>query len=441
MTWGISRSARPAWAEGEEDLFAPDVEQVRVTNDRLVKTARLALYVAIFFSAYNVLRVGTINLTLSDLAFLFALVILAMIGRVNMMPFRSATPFWLIGLALMLSGLFISTMVNGDPTRWLIVAAQYIVAFLLIPLVLMGQERSFTKRLIVAFVAGAAVSQAIGIVSTFLFTFRDTVGLLGTGFITGSGRLGAMSGQPNSNGAVIAFAFPMLIYALHNRLMPKLAGIACAFLLVWGLLLSASFTGFAASVIAVFISLLITGLRHLVRAALGVAIAGALFVASGAPLPKAFQERVGGAVTSGDLDQAGTFTDRSELAQEAWAYAEDTMLIGMGVDRYREVSDHGAPVHVLHLLIWTEGGGPAFAGLLILLFLMVILASGKAREARQESAMALAVVVVFLIYTMSTPHMYSRLWVMPIMLGLSTIYAMRSANPAPRFEAETAGAI
>jgi MYXO-CTERM domain-containing protein len=98
-------------------------------------------------------------------------------------------------------------------------------------------------------------------------------------------------------------------------------------------------------------------------------------------------------------------------------------------------------VHNLHLLIWNEGGGPAYAGLIMMLGLLVLFALAGLRERREESAMALAVVVVFLIYTMSIPHMYGRFWVLPVMLALSTIYArtqpMILAVPAP---AQPAGA-
>jgi hypothetical protein len=40
------------------------------------------------------------------------------------------------------------------------------------------------------------------------------------------------------------------------------------------------------------------------------------------------------------------------------------------------------------------------------------------------------VVLVFLIYTMSYPHMYSRMWVMPVMVALATLYAPRRNEKA-----------
>lgn len=403
--------AHPARTAGHADMWS--------------RIPRLCLLVAVFFSGWTLLRVGSINLTFSDVAFLASLILIAMQGRLNAVPFGPLTPFWVAGLTMMLGGLFVSSIVNGDPMRWANVAIQYTVAYLLIPLLLMQQEQRLTRILPVMFVLGTTLSEAIGIASTFVFTFHDTVDLLGDGFITGNNRLGAMAGQPNPNGAVIAFSLPMLVYSVFKGTMPWLAGLVCGIILLWGLMLSASFTGFSASVLALTITLAVMGLRYLARVALVVAVAVGLFVASGAPLPETFQERVGGAVGSGDINQAGTFVNRSELIDEAWKFAEGTTFIGMGVDRYRELSHHDNPVHNLYLLIWNEGGSIAFAGLIVLLALLCILAAGGLRRGRAEGAMACAVVIVFLIYTASYPHMYSRMWLMPIMVALSVIYTRR----------------
>ena len=418
------------WRDGKsepEAAYDPAIgDQVMLVADSVwTRLARIALYVAIFFSGWALLRVGSINLTLADLAFAGALFIFLARGDLRSLPFGWMTPFWLVGLVLMLGGLLFSTLVNGDVSRWIVVAGQYLLAFLLIPMVLMGQETSLTRRLPAIYVAGIALSETIGIASTFVFTYSDVVDIMGDGFITGNGRLGAMTGEPNPNGAVIAFALPMLVYCVRTGRISPLMAIVCAVPLIWGLLASGSFTGFSASVVAVGIVLAVSGIRLFVRVALAGIVAGGLFVASGAPLPAAFEERVAGAVSTGDLSQAGTFTDRSVLIQEAWERAESTLIVGVGVDRYREVSHHGAPVHELHLLIWNEGGVFAFLGLVILLACLVAFAFMAITRNREEGAMILAVVAVFMVYTLSIPHMYSRQWIMPVMLALSTVYAMR----------------
>lgn len=399
-------------------------------SDRWDRIGRLALFASIFFSGYSLLRFGEINLTLADVAFFSALLIFGTKSQLNTQPFGLLAPLWLFGLILMLGGLFISTVINGDIVRWIIVAGQYLFAFLLIPMVLMGQPANVTQRLTVFYVFGIALSQVIGIGATFFYSYQDTVGLMGDGFITGNGRLGAMAGEPNPNGATIAFALPMLVYIVRKRMISPLLGIICIIPLVWGLLASASFTGFAASLIALCLVMTASGFRVFARLAALLVVAGTTFVAIDVPLPDTFVERVGGAVATGNLSQAGTFVDRSSLIKEAWELAAENLVIGVGVDRYREISDHGAPVHELHLLIWNEGGIIAFIGLLTLLGTLVYLAFAAIFKSRSEGAMIVAVVAVFMVYTVSIPHMYSRQWIMPVMLALSTVYFRRPSVPA-----------
>lgn len=391
------------------------------------RVASLCLAAAVFFSTWNLMRVGAINFTLADALILCSLTILLVQSRITRVPFGALTPFWVGGLLTMLTGLFVSTLFNGEPLRWLNVASQYVMAYLGVTLLMMSQDPAWTRRLCAVFVIGVTVSEAIGVGATFFFTLNDVLPYLGDGFITGNGRVGAMAGEPNPNGASVAFALPMLLYCLRERILSPLAGLCCAFVLIWGLLLSASFTGFAATSLASLITIALLGLRYLVRLLLVLTVAGGIFIASGAPLPATFQERVGGAVGQADLGQAGTFLNRAELMEEAWHFAEQTAFIGMGVDQYRLVSAHDNPVHNLYLLIWNEGGVLAFAGLVTMLCLLVALAALGFKARPREGAMALAVVTVFLIYTSSLPHMYSRNWAIPLMLALSTIYARRVA--------------
>lgn len=397
-----------------------------------LKIGYSALAIAVFLSGFSVLRLGSINFTLSDLALVTATIIFASRGRLEVHPFGTLTAFWLFGLTLMLGGLFVSSVVNGDPVRWINVAAQYSAALLLVPFVLSSADIRFRLRLPLLFVMGITLSQIIGILASSFFTYEDTRALLGDGFITGNGRVGAMAGEPNPNGAFIAFSLPMLIYSWRQGYISSPKALICTIILLWGLLLSASFTGFTACAIAVTVCLALTGFRYLVVAASVAVVLVTLFIASGLPLPEIFQERVAGAVVTGDLSQAGTFVARSELIAEAWELSKDKLLIGMGVDQYRIHSEFGAPVHNLQLLIWTEGGAVAFMGLLIILGLLFLLAFSGLRSHRAETAMAVAGGVVFLIYTFSIPHMYSRFWTLPVMLGLCTIYAIKPAVPSWR---------
>lgn len=416
---------------GFEFARAPN-EAMGSATAPMSRLTRSTLMIAIFFCGWAILRVGEINLTLSDLLLFAVMAAMLVRGQINIRPFGNLTIFWLLGLGLMLFGLLIGSLINGSVDRWLIVGGQYLFAFLAIPMILMGQQDSLTRSLPALFVIGIAISQLIGISASLILDLNDVVDALGNGFLTGNGRVGAMTGEPNSNGAMIAFSLPMLLYSVRRGVMPPGIALLCGILLVWGTLASGSFTGFVAALIALGVYLAISGFGWFVRASLVGAIALSLFLASGIPLPAAFEERVVGALATGDLNQAGTFTGRSELIQEAWQMADDSMLVGLGVDQFRVVSTHGAPVHELHLLIWNEGGVVAFAGLAMLLLTMVAAALIAISRSRPEGAMILAVVVVFNVYTFSIPHMYSREWILPVLLAMSAFFARRPAfYPTP----------
>lgn len=399
--------------------------------DRLV---RAMLIVAVFLGGWAMLRVGEINLTISDLLLMAGLTAMLLRGQATTRPFGSLTPFWLIGLGLMLGGLLLGSIANGSVERWLIVGGQYLFAFLLLPMFLSGQQISLARMLPCIFVLGIAASQMIGILAMLMFDNAQTIDLLGKDFLTPNDRLGAMTGEPNSNGAMIAFSLPMLFYSLRERIMPIPVGLVCGAALVWGILASGSFTGFSAAVIATAAYLGVSGFRYLVRGAC-LGLAGlAIVVLAEVPLPASFEERVAGALSTGNLDQAGTFTGRSLLIKEAWTMLEQNPVIGLGVDRFREVSTHGAPVHELHLLIWNEGGIIAFAGIIILLLTMIAAAFVAISRSRSEGAMLFAAIAVFNIYTFSIPHMYSRTWILPVLLAMATVFGRRSLSASARHE-------
>ncbi|WP_338240834.1 O-antigen ligase family protein [Aurantiacibacter hainanensis] len=426
-------SGGSAYDDRDEDGFVFDTMprgKLILPASPILRLIRATLIIGVFFCGWALLRIGQINLTLSDL--MLSVVFAAMLyrGEINIKPFGDLTLFWLLGLGAMLLGLLIGTVINGSVDRWLVAGAQYLFAFMLIPMLLTGQQHSLTRMLPALFVLGISVSQLIGISASLLFEHGDTKDLLGSGFITGNGRLGAMTGEPNPNGAMIAFSIPMLLYSVRRRIMPLGLGLLCGVLLVWGLLASGSFTGFSATLVALAVYLAVSGIGLLIRVAFLAVIGAALFLAAGLPLPAAFEDRVAGALTTGDLNEAGTFAGRSELIDEAWEMVDDNSLIGLGVDQYRVISSHGAPVHEFHLLIWNEGGLLGFAGVVILLLTMFAAAFSAISRSRFEGAMIFAVVVVFNVYAFSVPHMYSRVWILPVLLAMATYFARRDVSEA-----------
>lgn len=390
------------------------------------------LMVASLMLSWHIIRPSAINLTLSDAALLGALALLLIRGQLEPRPFGALTPLWLLGLALMQGGLMVSTLLGGEPLRWLIVCGQYLLAWLLLPAILMSVSRDIVWRCLIAFLLGVTASQAIALTASLFLDYQDTWDVVGLDFITATGRIGAFSGNANTNGGMIAFALPMLLFVLHKGLLPRWAGLLCGAILLGGLIATASFTAFAAAVIGLGLMALLSNPRRFLIIAVPFAVLLFGYILSGLPLPGPFESRVGAALTSGDLSSAGTFLGRLELLKESWNLAGGTIFVGYGADQYRQISAHLAPVHVFPMLILVEGGLIALIGLLAMIGVMLGQAVLGLRVDRYGGAMAIAIFAVFMVFAFSVPHMYARLWIGPLFLALAAIYAR--AGPPVRGE-------
>src|SRR3546814_13266383 len=125
-------------------------------------------------------------------------------------------------------------------------------------------------------------------------------------------------------------------------------------MLLWGLVLSASFTGFIGAVGALAIFFVIGGIRPSPKIIALMAAVVAVLYMSGYQLPTVFQDRVANALETGTLDDAGTFTDRAKLISDAWALSEHNIFAGIGVDSSRVWHSLGQPAHNIYILILTE---------------------------------------------------------------------------------------
>ncbi|MFV0646066.1 MAG: O-antigen ligase family protein, partial [Sphingomonadaceae bacterium] len=309
--------------------------------------------------------------------------------------------------------------------RWAIVSAQYLFALIIIPATLKSIDIMLARKAALAFVFGVAFSQLLGVIAMQFLTYDDLVPFFGRTFLLGNGRLGAMTGEANSNGAVCAFALVILFHALLQKRVSWPAGLTIGAIIIAGLLASASVTGFSASVLGVSFLLIATRFSNFARIGVPIILAIVAYIGLGGPIPQTFENRVGTALITGDPAKAGTFSGRVELISEAWDDADDTILIGLGADQYRLVSTHDAPVHNLPLLLINEGGILSLSGFIVMvgcLFLMALLVS---RIHRIDGAACLAITGVFLIFAMSIPHMYARIWTAPVML----VFAMAMVRP------------
>lgn len=391
--------------------------------ERIDRIRQLFLGAACFLLSWHILRVGDFNFTASDFLFLVCFAIFLVRHSLNMMALNVMTAHWCAALAMMLGGLLIGSVFNGDPLRWANIASQYIFGFLLLPMVLMSEDRTWIRKCLLYFVLGVAASQIVALSMANFFSFDQSKELLGPSVVAGNGRIGGLVSDANLNGAVIAFSIIALFNAHHHGLIRNFFAICVGAVLVWALLSTASFTAFASTGIATCIYFVSSNLGRFLKVGVPLIIIAIAYIAFGLPLPEAFSERVLGAVMTGDLSQAGTFTHRSALIAEAWEMSKDTLFVGLGVDRFRVESIHGMPVHQFWMLLLTEGGILSFTGLVFMFGVLGMMGMRAFSLHREDGAMALAILAILLIFSTSIPHMYNRLWITPLMLALAASFA------------------
>ncbi|MEM7021961.1 MAG: O-antigen ligase family protein, partial [Pseudomonadota bacterium] len=317
---------------------------------------------AIFFCMMPLFRPVEELLTWSDLIFCISAVLLLLSGRMRLSPLGPATVPWLSAFALFAVGMLVSSLLGYEPIRAVIVLGQYFFAYILLAYILVRTVEAMVDRFIKAFVVGTVSLSAYGLAVYWSGTDVDFE------YVTGSGRLGSLMGNPNANANIIGLTVPFVLYLWYSKKLGTLLVGATLAILGTALVATSSVGGllWTSTGIAVFVALTVNW-RVLVGAVICLAVAIPLAAKYGeSVLPKTFQTRVLGAAQSGDMGQAGTFSYRMGLIHEAMDMADETMLLGIGADQFRVKSVSGQPVHNAYLLIWTEGGLPSLIGWLML---------------------------------------------------------------------------
>lgn len=387
------------------------------------------LCAGVFFTPYLSWRPFDILFTLSDLMFCALAMLLLLGGGTTAQPFGALTPWWMFAFVAMVGGLLLGSLANGAPLRWAIAAAQYGFALVVMPWLLIGHGRVQAVRMAKALLCGVVAMEAFGIAIYFLYPASfEEYQRFGLEFISGSRRLGVFLTDANWNGAYLAMSLPFVSYLYAKRLIVGWQAAIAAAVMIEGLLLAASVTALVCATASAAALIVIGGMKV---PRLAVATAGLVllaFFAAGQGLPEAFSTRVAPAIVSGDLAAAGTYAGRLDLIREALVIAEDTSLIGLGVDGYREVSASLAPVHNIYLLLWCEGGLIALAGWLLLLIVLFCAAAHVYRRDRMTAALGLSVLTTLIVSSMASPHMYARLWVVPLFVAMAFVFECAVAS-------------
>lgn len=374
----------------------------------------------VFLAPYTTWRpVSSLLFTVSDTVFCVGVFFCLAGRRLNIRPLGEFTPIWYIALAMLLAGFLLGSIINGDPERWIIVAAQYGFAFALLPSLMVCTRRDDAIRVSKALLAGVVAMELFGLgVYYWVSGGYLAAKRFGPEFITGEHRLGAFMADANWNAAMISMTIPFVLYLQRIRRIGIPTAVASTAILLIALLYSGSFTGFISAIASVGIFFLVSGSIRSLRLVFAMVAIGTAIMWSGVTLPPIFEKRVVGALQNQDLSKAGTYTGRLELIKEAWDIVDHTSLVGLGVDQYRVVSRDKAPVHNMYLLVWAEGGLLALLGWIVMI--LVPFAAGIRNFAydRTAAGLGLAVFVAFFIFSMAAPHMYSRSWIVPVFAAI-----------------------
>ena len=400
---------------------APDHGAARLRH------AALALVTAgVFFAAYLSFRIGEVLFTLSDGLFCGALLLTIAAGRLSLSPFGGLTGPWLLAFMLMQLALFASSIVHGDPVRWLIVALQYGFAMVVLPMLVIGHGEATTLRMVKALVAGVVAMELLGITVYYSYTGSyERLSAIVPNFISGGRRLGAFLEDGNWNGSVVAMTLPFVFYLRGRGSIGTVAATAATLVLVTALVLAASATALIGSAIALLLYMVVGRVLPSWRATVLIVGAVTALMMAGVAVPQAFGKRIAPALASQDIAEAGTFAGRMALNEEAWRIVEHTTILGLGVDQFRVDSPGRAPVHNTYLLLWSEGGLLALIGWLLMLTILFGMALSALRHDRRAGALALAVLSLFLVASTASPHMYARMWLVPVLVAIAV-----AARPA-----------
>lgn len=333
---------------------------------RGVQTDRLAFAlaaVAVFLSPYNYLRLPFAYITASDLAVLALFFLLFTTRRLPLAPLGQLTPIWFCGYLALVGGMLVGSIANTRMTQSAEVFAQYSFAMVVLPMAISRQDMAEARRLLMVFAVSMVLVMAHGF---YLMEFASNPPI---NFVTPAGRLRGVVERANALSALAAVAVVVTMYLSAERLLPRAMTIAFIAVLLFGILLTASNTGLIAVTAGVTVFTIFQATRrHFVTIALLVALGvGALLIGGESILPASFMKRVAGALSSGDLGQAGTFSDRLDLLLEGWHASREHVLVGMGAEGFREISSHEQPVHNTYVLLLVEGGVMSLAGLCVLL--------------------------------------------------------------------------
>lgn len=385
----------------------------------------MLIAIAVFLSPMNYFRASFVYITLSDVFSMLALLTMLLGNGIPMRPFGAATRAWYGCVLLLTGGLVIGSAMNGSLVAGMTVSAQYLFSLIVIPMVILQRSRAEVILLTKLFVAGMVVVMLHG---AWVDNFQPD----DFRFMTRNGRLATLVERGNEAAGLTAVAITISVWLYFMREIGLLLLLIVLAPLCYGLLLTASNTGFFLTTIGVAAMVTLSGSTRILLGTLGVMAAMGFVILTWGELflPEIFLKRVFGALSSGDMDQAGTFSDRMFLIREAYGITRDTILVGMGADQYRTVSAHHAPVHNTYLLVLAEGGLMSLLGHVGLIIIGIVIGWGNlvSRSNRWLGVLTITIVIMVALVQNGLAHFYARFWAVPWCLALAASLHVSTAE-------------
>jgi O-antigen ligase len=367
--------------------------------------------------------------TISDFIFCISLLLVAASGRIHRAPYRELTLFWLGGLAMLGGGLMLCSIVWGNGFRGLVVVGQYVFSYYLLGLLLVGRDLPTLQFFLKVWVAAIVSVNILGLYS-YMTGFEIYTSPNSYLFVSGNKRLQTTLGDPNASANVVALTMPLILYLWYNnQIKTKLLALILPILLI-AVVFTSSVNGLVCNVVSLGLFFLLKLNWRLLLGSVILVVGATAFVSEAGEeyLPKAFQKRVLSALEEGELEKAGSFSDRFTLLGEAAAMIDRNPFTGTGADQFRNYTESGLPVHNAYLLVWVEGGLVALVGWFLLLATPVLAAIQNfvVSASRTVSITTFGIGLVFATIAINNAHMYARFWLVPLQFALAIAIAQRT---------------
>lgn len=406
------------------------MDPIGLVSSGLATPTGLLIAAAVVLAPMNHVKLDSVYVTASDIVALMAFILMLANRTLSIKFFGPATAFWFMSFFAFMGGLTVSSVVNGNPLALPNTFAQYGYSLLVLPMILGGRSYAQTIALVKLLVASYVFVMVFG---AYVVHFVDNPNHM---LVSGSGRMRSLF-QRENEGAVHGAIAIVLVLGLYKMGEFKLRTVfLCLPPLIYGIMLTGSVSGLLATILGVTLLITIVGpFKYLpISAAAFIAIAGLMVLLGDTFMPAVFQERVLNPLLDRNLAEAGTFSDRAQLMQEALTVAKDTVFLGLGVEQFREISSHHTAVHNTYLLSFVEGGLISMLGLIgfFLSGVILIWAAIVERANRLVWAITLVVLLIYAAAFNMFPTFFARFWNVPwILLFSLTAATLRQTASHP----------